>query len=66
MKDTEQTKAFVIVSPKGPYYTGLHVSEESAWTACFYWPSDEEIAERKAAGWYCAEATLTWKKQEAV
>jgi hypothetical protein len=33
----------------------------AAWAIALGWPSDEEIDEHKAAGWYAAPAVLTWE-----
>lgn len=53
---------WVIVGPKGLAYAGLHVDEDHAWQIFLGWPSHDEIADRKAHGWYAAKATITWTK----
>ena len=54
------TLPWVVVGPHGVYYVGLHDDEAGAWTVALGWPDAEEIAERKADGWYAAQATMTW------
>lgn len=53
---------WVVVSPHGLEYAGLHDDEESAWRVALGWPSAAEINEKKAAGWYAALAEITWRK----
>lgn len=55
-------RAFVVVGPSGVAYVGFHASEADAWSIALGWPSDDEIDALKQAGWYAAEATLTWTK----
>lgn len=55
-------RAWVVVSPVGVEYLGLHSDERSAWSCALGWPSDDEIRKRQREGWYAAEATLTWRK----
>jgi hypothetical protein len=43
-------------------WVGIADRESHAWSIALGWPSDEEITEAKAAGWYAAEATITWSK----
>jgi hypothetical protein len=57
-----QPKVFVVVGPKGLYYTGLHADEQSTWTVAFGWPDEEDIKGYKNMGYYVAEATITWKE----
>lgn len=52
---------YVIVGPEGLAWVGLHPDEAHAWSTCLGWPSDAEIAERKAAGWFCVQAQVTWQ-----
>ena len=52
---------WVIVSPQGLVYVGLHKDEDETWSIALGWPDTAEIAHHKALGWYAAEATLTWK-----
>lgn len=56
------TATWVVVGPQGVYWIGLAESEARAWDIALGWPSREEIAERKAEGWYAAEGTTTWKR----
>jgi hypothetical protein len=53
---------WVVVGPKGVMWIGHAVDELHAWTIVLGWPSPEEIQEHKDAGFYAAEATITWKK----
>lgn len=53
---------WVIVSPKGLDYVGLHKDESDAWEIHFGWPDQKEIANHKLAGWYAARAEITWRK----
>lgn len=53
---------WVVANPIRLFYVGLHDSEESAWRIALGWPTPEEIAELKAAGWYAAPATITWQR----
>lgn len=55
------TETYVVVGPSGVRWIGLAENEHSAWTVAFGWPTPEEIAVAKAAGWYCVKATVTWK-----
>lgn len=52
--------AWVCVGPQGLYYVGLHENEADTWQIAFGWPSAEEIANKKAEGWYVTDATLSW------
>jgi hypothetical protein len=60
-----RTDIWVVVSPAGVYFAGLCEGEDAAWQIALGWPDAEEIAERKAAGWYAAKATATWTRQAA-
>lgn len=60
MKD-KMLLPYVIVSPKGVYYLGMHESEHECWTIALGWPDDAEIQWHKDHGWYCTDATVTWK-----
>ena len=51
---------WVVVSPAGLAYIGLHTDEKGAWQTCLGWPDDAEIEEKKRAGWYAAQASVTW------
>jgi hypothetical protein len=53
---------WVVVAPSGLVYVGLHENEADTWQIALGWPPAEEIAERKAQGWYAAPATITWQK----
>ena len=53
---------WIVVSPRGLEYIGLHDSELSAWTTALGWPDQAEIDEAKAKGWYAAKAQVTWRK----
>ena len=55
-------RTWVIVGPHGLEYVGLHECEADVWTIYLGWPSPEEVAEKKAEGWYAAPANITWKK----
>lgn len=60
---------YVVVSPQGLYYVGLHDSVLDCWTVALGWPDESEIKEYEKNGWYCAEATISWKdprKQSAI
>lgn len=52
---------WVVVAHDGLYYIGLHECEADAWKVSLGWPDEEEIAEKKAMGWYAAPATATWR-----
>ena len=54
-------RPFVMVSPQGLAYVGLHKDEADCWRVALGWPSDEEIAARKAEGYAVYPATLTWQ-----
>lgn len=53
---------FVIVAPDGVFWLGHARDEAHAWDICLGWPSQDEVAARKRDGWYCARATVSWKK----
>lgn len=55
-------KPWVIVSPSGLYYIGMHQEELGVWQIALGWPSNTEIEERKRQGWYAAQATVTWSQ----
>lgn len=57
-------RPWVIVAPDGVLWLGHANSEAQAWKHALGWPSPAEIGERKAQGWYAAEATVTWKRPE--
>ena len=59
-RNEPMTLPWVVVGPRGVYYVGLHDDELGAWTVAMGWPDAAEIAERKADGWYAAQATMTW------
>lgn len=54
---------WVVVCPKGLYYTGLHRDEADVWRVALGWPSVDEINEHKALGWYAVTADVTWQDQ---
>lgn len=56
------TLPWVVVAPDGVVYIGLHDDEDSAWRVALGWPDAAEIAEKKRAGWYAAQATTTWTR----
>lgn len=61
-----QTKSpWVVVSPKGVEYVGLCSDESEAWCIALGWPSAQEIADRKAQGWYACESSLSWAPPHA-
>jgi hypothetical protein len=62
MKNTKELKPYVICGPYGVEYIGLHNSEESCWSVFLGWPPQSEIDWYKEKGYYCVEATLTWRK----
>jgi hypothetical protein len=53
---------WVLISPRGMYYAGLHQDEESVWETALGWPDQSEISEKKRNGWYAAKATCTWQR----
>lgn len=55
-------RPFVVVSPRGVVYIGLHMNEEEVWTVYLGWPSSDEIASFKNDGWYVAAGTITWTR----
>lgn len=55
---------YVIVGPQGLAYVGLHESERDAWRTYLGWPTVGEVMEKIRAGWYCAQASVTWQKPE--
>ncbi len=55
-------KVFVIVSPQGMEYIGMHESPDDAWRIHLGWPTAGEVKQRMRDGWYCAEALVTWRK----
>ena len=54
-------RPFVMVSPQGLAYVGLHTDESDCWQVALGWPSQEEIDARKAEGYAVYPATLTWQ-----
>ena len=62
LKKQQATEPWVVVSPKGVFYVGLHKAEEDAWRISLGWPDDAEIKKRKAEGWYAAPAQLQYTK----
>lgn len=58
----EQFKTFVMVGPLGLEYVGLHRNERDCWRVAIGWPSDDEIDQRKADGFYVSQAQITWQK----
>lgn len=57
---TQSTKQWVLVGPEGQVF-GSFENADAAWRHGLGWPDAQEIWERKQAGWYAAEATLTWE-----
>ena len=53
-------RPFVMVGPHGLAYVGIHASERDCWQVALGWPSDDEIAARKAEGFAVHPATLSW------
>lgn len=53
---------FVIAGPNGVAHLGLYASEQDAWTVYLGWPSEDEIAEVKAKGYFCVPATVTYQR----
>ena len=64
MASEKLTLPWVLVAPDGVAYVGLHDDEAGAWSIALGWPSDQEIEDHKRAGWYAAQATMTWKKPD--
>ena len=58
------TETYVIVSPNGLEYVGLHKSSDDTWRIFLGWPTKGEVRERLEQGWYCTKANLTWRKPE--
>lgn len=56
------TLPWVVVAPDGVFYLGLHEDEDGAWRVALGWPDAAEVAEKKRAGWYAAQATTTWTR----
>jgi len=50
---------YVIVSPEGLEYVGIHESEHDAWKIFLGWPIKGEVRELLRLGWYCTKANLT-------
>ena len=59
-------RTYVIASPQGIEYIGRHKSEGDCWFVALGWPSADEISAKEAAGWYCAEADVTWRTPPAL
>lgn len=57
-------ETYVIVSPHGLEYVGLHGSSDDAWRIFLGWPTKGEVRKKLEQGWYCTKATLTWRKPE--
>lgn len=57
---------FVIVSPEGLEYVGMHNSEDDAWRIYLGWPTIGEVRAKLRAGWYCTIADVTWQKPRRV
>lgn len=57
-------ETYVIVSPNGLEYVGLHDSSDDAWRIFLGWPTKGEVRGKLEQGWYCTKATLTWRKPE--
>ena len=66
MADERGLMPWVVVSPAGVYWLGHAHNENGAWTDALGWPDAEEVAEHKRAGWYAAEATVTWQHPAGV
>ncbi len=59
-------RPFGLYSPEGCTYLGLHNSFADCWKVALGWPSDDEIAEHKAAGWYCVEGMFSYTNQSPI
>ena len=46
-------ETYVIVSPNGLEYVGLHDSSDDAWGIFLGWPTKGEVRELLRLGWYC-------------
>lgn len=57
-------ETYVVVSPSGLMYVGLHSSERDTWTIYLGWPTDEDIQTYLDQGWYCTKANITWQRPE--
>jgi hypothetical protein len=57
---------WVVVTPAGVRWLGHAADEADAWQVALGWPDAEEIAEHKRAGWYAAEATVSWTRPRGV
>jgi len=53
---------WVIVAPDGVVWYGEAKSEADAWARWIGAPYTEETERRKAGGWYCTTALLSWRK----
>ena len=53
---------WVIVSPQGLHYVGIHASALDAWVVGLGGADIAEIESHQAAGWYASPATLNWIK----
>lgn len=59
-------RPFGLYSPNGCYYLGLHASHADCWQVALGWPSEEEIRNKKAAGWYCVEGTFSYTNDSPI
>ena len=57
-------ETYVIVSPNGLEYVGLHKCSDDAWRNFLCPPRPGEVREKLKHGWYCTKANLTWRKPE--
>lgn len=61
MKVEDALSPWVLVSPDGVMYLGLHGDEASVWRIALGWPDEDEIDRLKSTGWYATKASLTWE-----
>ena len=53
---------YVLVSPHGLAYVGLHNSEADCWKIALGYPDEVEINDKIKEGYYVAKANLTWSR----
>lgn len=65
MKDVgamSKEQPWVIVTPNGLAYIGLHENESDVWQIYLGWPHQSEVENAKNRGCYAAQATVSWRK----
>lgn len=53
-------ETYVICSPQGLEYVGLHENEADCWRIFLGWPTVGEVKEKLKEGWYCTKANIYW------